>query len=306
MSDTTVANRQRPARSLWRLLACIRLDEVLVLQGTPWLGALLALEVLTLDGFLRGLVFVAGSLCLVAHVFVLNDWAGIEGDLRDPQRSARTFSAKGASRGGIGWLAIGLLVLSLLLLGALGPMPFLLALAILVLSALYSAPGVHMKGRPVLSSVLHLVGGTLHFLLGHAAFAPVTASSVGVACFFGLIFAAGHLVHETRGHEGDALNHIQTNAVAFGKARSFGAAGVLFSAAYALLAVLVLWGALPRVLLVALVFYPVRLHASWRAMRAGLSFYSLLRFQACYRRLYALIGVLMAGSAALRLLGAGP
>jgi 4-hydroxybenzoate polyprenyltransferase len=29
-------------------------------------------------------VFAVGSCCLVAHVYVLNDWAGIHGDLRDP------------------------------------------------------------------------------------------------------------------------------------------------------------------------------------------------------------------------------
>src|ERR1043166_4292391 len=74
---------------------------------------------------------------------------------------------------------------------------------------------------------------------------------------------------------------------------------VLFTAAYALLAALAAWGAVPRVLILAAVLYPVHLLASLRAMRAGLSFASLSRLQRCYRALYAVIGILMVVTAQL-------
>lgn len=297
MTDTATTNvRPQSVRQLLRLLSSIRIDEVLVLQGTPVIGAILALGALTVGDLARAVIFGAGSLCLVGHVFVINDWAGIEGDLKDPHRAARTFASKGVSRGAVGFLAAMLLGLTLLLFSLLGPVSLALAVVILGLSALYSAPSIHMKGHPVLSSALHLIGGTLHFLLGYATFSAVDVRSIVIGCFFGLIFAAGHLMHETRGYEGDRLNGIRTNAVVFGRARSFAAGMILFSAAYALLIALALFGLLPRLLVFTAVLYPVHLYASMQAVRAGLSFESLLTYQKCYRVLYALIGAMLVGS----------
>lgn len=297
MSNIPTTNlRFQSMQQLLRLLSAIRLDEVLVLQGTPLIGAILALDSLTFADCIRAVVFGLGSLCLVGHVFVINDWAGIDGDLRDPHRATRTFASQGVSRRAVGFLAVALLGMTLLLFALLGPVSFALALAILGLSALYSAPVIHMKGRAILGSGLHLVGGTLHFLLGYATFSAIDAGSIVIGCFFGLIFAAGHLMHETRGYEGDQLNGIRTNAVAFGRMRSFVAGMILFTVAYGLLIALALSGQLPRLLVSTVVLYPVHLYASWRTMRAGLSVESLLTYQKCYRVLYALIGAMLVGS----------
>lgn len=300
MSNGATTNlRFNSARQLLRLLSSIRFDEVLVLQGTPVIGAIMALAAVSLHDWIRAVIFGAGSLCLVAHVFVMNDWAGIDGDLRDPHRGTRTFASKGVSRGAVGFLAAVLLGVTLLLFSLLGPASLLLAIAILGLSTLYSAPSIHMKGRPVLGSGLHLVGGTLHFLLGYATFAAVDVRSTVIGCFFGLIFAAGHLMHETRGYEGDRLNGIRTNAVAFGRMRSFVAGMVLFTAAYGLLFALALFGQLPELLVFTAVLYPVHVYASLRAVRGNLSVESLLEYQRVYRLLYALIGTMLVGSVLL-------
>lgn len=297
MTDTARANlHPQSVRQLLRLLSSIRFDEVLVLQGTPVIGAILALGTLTFEDCIKAALFGAGSLCLVGHVFVMNDWAGIEGDLRDPHRATRTFASKGVSRASVGALAAVLLGMTLLLFALLGPVSLTLAMVILGLSTLYSAPSIHMKGHPVLSSGLHFVGGTLHFLLGYATFSAVDARSIVIGCFFGFIFAAGHLMHETRGYDGDRLNGIRTNAVAFGKRQSFGAGIVLFSAAYVLLIALALFGLLPRMLVFTAVLFAVHLYASARAVRAGLSFESLLEYQRYYRLLYGLIGTMLVGS----------
>jgi O-antigen ligase len=71
---------------------------------------------------------------------------------------------------------------------------------------------------------------------------------------------------------------------------------VLFTAAYALLIALALLGLLPRLLALTAVLLPVHIHASWRVVRAGLDFESLLQYQKCYRLLYALIGIMLVGS----------
>jgi len=285
-----------PARAHWppiRVLSCVRFGEVCVLQGAPLIGAMFSIGTLSLHGALVLLAVVAGSLSLVGHVFVLNDWAGIHGDLRDPARASRTFIAKGVSRTELGYLAIVLLGLALSLFWLVGVAPFVVAVLIAGTSALYSAPAFHMKGLPVLGSALHLAGGVLHFLLGYAAFSAIDERGIVIGCFFALVFTAGHLTHEARGHEGDCLNGIRTNAVVFGKTRSFVAGLVLFTAAYALLAILAFLGIVPHVLLLAAMLYPLHLWMSLRALDAGLTSESLHRLQRSYRLLYSVIGIAM-------------
>lgn len=300
MLDPDSRNRRSPPARLASLhLSSIRFDEVIVLQGAPLLGVCFTIGALTPHTLAEAAIFTVAGLCLVAHVFVFNDWSGIHGDLRDPNRAAWTFQSKGITRGEAGRAAAILLVLGLLLFALLGTRTFVLALAIAGLSALYSAPAIHGKGMPLFASLLHLAGGALHFLLGYSLFAVIDARGVAVACFFGLVFAAGHLMHEVRGFDGDRLNGIRTNAVAFGKARVFVAGVALFSTAYALLIALAALGIVPRVLLVAAALGPVHLWASLRGWRAGLDLRSLRGLQRCYRLIYAVIGiVMMAGTLA--------
>lgn len=293
MSETAIDRLAASARSFLRLVSSIRFDEVLVLQGTPILGALYAVSAFTTENAVKAAILVFGSVLLVAHVFCLNDWAGIHGDVKDPGRTEQTFIAKGVSRSAIGFLAVALLAASLLLFGFLGRVTFTVGLSIAFLGALYSGPVSHMKGRPVFGTMLHFAGAILHFILGYTAFAPIDMKCLALGSFFGLAFAAGHLSHETRGWEGDSLNGIRTNAVMFGQKRTFLASLALFTAAYALLTILAAYNVVPRVLLLAGVLYPIQLFASWRALREGLNAERLHQVQRAYRALYAVIGIMM-------------
>lgn len=289
------ARAGRPGTVRWvvRLLSCIRFDEVLVLQGSPLLGALFSIGRLTTEKAVALAVLAAGSFCLVAHILVLNDWSGTSADLRDPNRTTGVFLTKGMSRTEIGYLWMALLAMSLLLLSPLGLRTLVIALAIAGLSALYSAPAFHMKGVPLLSSALHLSGGILHFLLGYSLFRAVDGRGLEIGCFFALVFVAGHLTHEARDSESDLLNGIRTNAVTFGKARGFAAGLTLFTIADVLLVVLAVQGAVPRALVLVAALYPLHLYWSVRALRAGLTFESIRRLQVRYRALYAIIGLMM-------------
>jgi 4-hydroxybenzoate polyprenyltransferase len=193
----------------------------------------------------------------------------------------------------VGYLATALLLLALLLFWLLGVATFVVAVVIACASALYSAPVFHMKGRPILGSALHFVSGLLHFVLGYAAFSAIDGRALVIGCFFALVFTAGHSTHEARGYEGDSLNKIRTNAVAFGQRRAFIAGLILFTAAYAWLATLAAFGIVPRVLLLAAMLYPIHLWMSLRTLRAGLTAESLSRLQQCYRLLYAGVGLAM-------------
>jgi 4-hydroxybenzoate polyprenyltransferase len=291
--EATMTGRPGTARLFPRLLSCIRLDEVVVLQGAPLLGAVFSIGRLTIEGVVTLLVFAAGSCFLVAHVFVLNDWSGMSSDLRDPNRATDVFMTRGIGRAEIGYLSVALLAVSLLLLSQFGSLTLAIASMTAGLSALYSAPGFQLKGVPLLNSALHLVGGMLHFLLGYSVFRIVDARSLEIGCFFALAFSGGHLTHEVRDFDGDRRNGITTNAVTFGKAQSFAAGLALFTAADLLLVVLAARGTVPRELILVAALYPLHLYWSRRALHAGLTFESVRRLQVRYRALYAIIGLMM-------------
>ena len=238
-------------------------------------------------------ILAVANVCLVAHIFMLNDWSGLTTDLTDPNKAAGVFTARGVGRREIGGLAALLLVLSLFLFSRLGPTTFCLAMAIATLSALYSLPRLNWKGRPLLSTAAHLAGGVLHFLLGYSLGNVLDLRGLATATFVALIFAAGHLTQEIRDHQGDALNAIRTNAVIFGQRRTFAASLALFTLAHALLLLLALQGTLPRPLAALVALYPVQLHWSLNTLAEGFTYASIRRLQTRYRALYAIIGLVI-------------
>lgn len=289
-----MTDEPKGARRVWRLLSCIRFDEVLVLQGAPLLGAVFAMSHFTHQGGALMLLLVAGNAFLVAHVFMLNDWSGVHQDLRDPTRSAGVFLNRGIRRNEIGALLLILLLLSLMAFSQLGPATLVIGLMIAIASALYSVPHVYMKGIPLANSVLHVVSGLLHFLLGYSVFKNPDVNGLQIGLFFATIFSAGHLTQEVRDCDADFRNGIQTNAVKFGKKQSFIASFVLFTVADALLAVLAMRGTVPQLLaLFVVAIYPVHVVWTLQTLREGLTFEAVRQLQARYRVLYAIMGVAM-------------
>jgi 4-hydroxybenzoate polyprenyltransferase len=290
---TAMGRRPEGIGLLLRMLSCIRFDEVLLLQGSPLFGAMFSMGPMAIAKWSRVLVFAAASSCLVAHVFVLNDWCGMSTDLRDPYRAHWVFTAKGLGRREIGYLAALLLAFSLLLLVPFGSQALLIAVAISILSALYSGPVLPLKGVPLLSSALHFIGGLLHFLLGYALFSALDPRGIAIGCFFALTFVAGHLTHEARDHESDLRNGIMTNAVKFGRARIFAAGFIGFTVADILLVMLSVNGVVPRAVLSVALLYPLHLWWTLQILRTGLTFENIRRLQGRYRSLYAIVGLIM-------------
>ena len=268
------------------LLRHIRFDEVFVLQGTPLMGALFSIGALTTANFETLVVFLIGSILLVAHVFTLNDWAEIAHGLKAPDplvSSLRLF-----------WFSILLLIASLLVFSLIDLRVVALGALVAILGFLYSHPKLNFKGTPIASSIPHLVGGIFHFLLGYAVFAPIDQRGVFIALFFALTFAAGHLNHEVRDFELDQKNNERTNAVAFGKRATFIAGLVVFSCAYLCLFLLSWYWLVPRPLMfVTVLCYPLHLFWSLRVLRSQFRPDTVERFQTLYRSLYAVIGVSM-------------
>jgi 4-hydroxybenzoate polyprenyltransferase len=285
--------------SALRYFSCLRPQDILVLQGSPLLGAVFAIHYAGAHDLTPLVTLIAANVLLVTHIFMLNDWSGLTIDLADPNKAARVFTARGVGRIEMVSLTAALLVLSLILFWRLGPVTLALALAIAILSALYSLPHFNWKGKPLLNSIAHLAGGTLHFLLGYSLGHVIDRRGLAIATFFALIFAAGHLTQEVRDHQGDAANGVRTNAVLFGPRRTFAASVILFTLAQTILLLLALEGILPSPLAMLAALYPIQLFWSIETLRAGLTFASVSRLQARYRVLYAVIGVAMV--AALRI-----
>jgi 4-hydroxybenzoate polyprenyltransferase len=235
------------------LLRHIRFDEVLVLQGTPLMGALFSVGAITAANLETLAIFLIGSILLVAHVFTLNDWADIAHGLKAPDplvSSLRLF-----------WFSIFLLIASLLVFTLISPRVAILGAIVAALGFFYSHPKLNFKGTPIASSIPHLVGGVFHFLLGYAVFAPIDQRGVFIALFFALTFAAGHLNHEVRDFELDQKNNARTNAVAFGKRKTFVAGLIVFTSAYLCLFLLGWFRFVPRPLsFIAVAFYSLHLY----------------------------------------------
>lgn len=276
-----------------RHFATTRALEVLALQASPLLGIVLGGYRIERDGVVAPALLALGSCALTAHIFVFNDWAGHESDLRDPQRAPEVFSRRGISRHEVAAVAILLLVLAVLAFAAVGAAALLFGAAIAALGFLYSGSPVLGKSTPVAASLNHLLGGTLHFLLGYTLFHAPDATGVAIGLFFGLVFAAGHLNQEVRDYDGDCANGIRTNAVVFGRRRAFVASLITFTAAYAMLVGLAASGVLPRLLLWSPTAWLLHLAWSLRALRRGLGFDTAVWMQRRYRWLFALIGLVM-------------
>lgn len=287
--DSVPASRTSPLR----YLSCLRPQDILVLQGSPLLGALFALRHPSVRDIVPLATLMIANVFLVTHIFMLNDWAGLTADLADPNKAGGVFTARGVARQEIGILTTGSLIVSLLLFSRLGPITFDIALAIAILSALYSLPLFDWKGTPLLNSLAHLSGGLLHFLIGYSLRNAIDGHGIAIGLFFALVFTAGHLTQETRDHEGDSLNVIGTNAVTFGPRRTFAASLALFTLAHVVVLLLALRGILPRALAAIAVFYPIQLYWSLTTLCEGLTYSNVSRLQARYRALYAIIGLVM-------------
>ncbi|HEY1791513.1 MAG TPA: UbiA family prenyltransferase [Opitutaceae bacterium] len=281
----------RPPAPLAAVVSCLRFREILVMQAPPLMGLALAAGAGTPRPYPTMALFAAGSLLLVAFVWSLNDWADMRADRSNPNRPASLLAAGQVSGRSLLGLSLGMLAASLAVFAVLPGRTLLIAAAIAALGAAYSLSSIFVKGQPLVSSLLHFVGGILHFLLGYSVLSPLRADALALAPFFALVFMAGHATQEIQDWSADRANGIRTNAVAFGPVPVFACSCAAFAAAYAYFALLAVHGLVPRILL-----WPVSIAGvlqaicSAAALGSGLSFQSMHELRRQYRYLFAAIG----------------
>src|SRR5476649_2511483 len=91
-----------------RYFSCLRPQDILVLQGSPLLGAAFAIRHPGVKDLAPLATLIVGNVLLVTHIFMLNDWSGLTTDLADPNKAAGVFTARGVGRREIGSLTAGL------------------------------------------------------------------------------------------------------------------------------------------------------------------------------------------------------
>jgi 4-hydroxybenzoate polyprenyltransferase len=270
-----------------------RLVEVVVLQGSPALGMALAMDRLMPERLWQTASLLVGSTLLVAHVFSFNDWSDATLDAEAPRKAPGSFLLGGITRRQmLGFSAL----LGVAALAVLAPLPLpvpLLGGAVLGAGLLYSAPRFGLKRVPVLSSLIHVAGQGLHFLMGYALVAALDGRALRLALFFALVFTAGHLNQEVRDHDGDRRSGIRTNAVVFGKRPAFLASGALFALAFACLGWLAWRGDLPAPAAWLAGLFAVYAVAFGRTLAAGIAYEDVTRLQLIYRGVFGVIGVVL-------------
>ncbi|MEP7014120.1 MAG: UbiA family prenyltransferase [Verrucomicrobiota bacterium] len=276
------------------VVASIRIGEVLVLQGAPLIGIVFSIGTITAPKLLASLIFAAASFLLVAHIFTLNDWADFSRGLNHSNSAMSRLENKKVPPRLLFFFSLLLLMASLSLFLSLSVRCSLLAAGIATLGILYSHPLLNFKSIPIVSSLVHFVGGLLHFLLGYALFSAIDEHGLLIGSFFAVTFTAGHLNQELRDFDLDQQTGARTNAVVFGKRIVFMTGLILFTISYIYLFFLAWTGVTPRsVAILPVLLCPVHIVASLHALKAKLTSKSIRRFQALYRVNYALIGLTM-------------
>jgi 4-hydroxybenzoate polyprenyltransferase len=267
--------------------------EVAVLQGSPALGMVLAMGWLGPSLLPQIVLLLVGSTLLVAHVFAFNDWSDADLDAEAPRKAESSFLRLGTTRRQMLAFSVVLGAAALAVLAVL-PIPVpLFGGAVLGAGLLYSAPGFGLKRVPVLSSLIHVAGQGLHFLMGYALVVPLDGRGLRLALFFALVFTAGHLNQEVRDHDGDRKSGIRTNAVVFGRRFALFASGALFTLAFACLGWLAWRGDLPAPAVWLTGLFAVYAVALWRAVTTGITFEAVTYLQKIYRGVFYVIGIVL-------------
>ncbi|MBU1853383.1 MAG: UbiA family prenyltransferase [Candidatus Omnitrophica bacterium] len=234
-----------------------------------------------------GVIFIGG------HVWILNDLYGRSADVHNPAKNSPLLSAE-VSPKGLFVLSFILLFLGLCTCFLFTLRTFIIALLIGLILDLYSCEPFFLKGKPILSSLVHLVGGTLFFLSGYSIFRRIDMGSVLIGFYFGIVFTAGHLNHEVKDYEGDLVAGIMTNAVRFGKKKMFFLSFFLFSLSSIYFYFLGFYGIVYQYLSVMLLaIYPFYIYFFCDTLRKGLSCTNMYGFRKRYRTLYGIMGCFM-------------
>jgi 4-hydroxybenzoate polyprenyltransferase len=196
----------------------VRYFDIIILMAYPTMGAVFAIGELDLSTVVRLLVFTVFNFLFVTHVYIFNDWSDARLNPEEPKRRTRhALKHPALTMRQVFTLSMVLGVIALVGFAFLSWRLLAVAVFIELVTASYSHPRVNLKGRPVISTVIHFIGASLYFMGGWAVFMPFSIKEACLGSFFGLVLAAGHFSNEIEDFELDMAAGIRTNAIAFGQ-----------------------------------------------------------------------------------------
>jgi 4-hydroxybenzoate polyprenyltransferase len=272
-----------------RSLNTLRFSETALLQGTPFFGLALGCAHWTRTGSSVALLLL-GSFLLTNGVFVLNDIADLDHDSDVLEKQPRVARLQRLGMGRLGGIAALGGIGGVVLIAQLDARAALYAVGVLLAGILYSVRPFRFKGRPVLSTLIHLFGGVLHFMVGYSLGVGPFQRGIMIGAFFAGVFVAGSLVQESRDYEGDIRTGVTTNASRFGRRPTLLAGLGLFVLMPLYAALLAYLGIAPPAFTAAVPSIAVVLLASRGLWSGSLDTATIVRFQAAYRVVYAALG----------------
>jgi len=267
----------------------LRLGESALLQGTPFFGIVFGLDN-WLHHYELVLMTLAGSFLITNGIFILNDITDLKHDTlsTDKAQRFRYLTNIGVRK-----------LIAIVSFNCAGGMLLIIianyvsawyAGGILLAGLTYSLGPFRSKEIPIASSLTHLIGGVLHFLVGFSLGDSPAVNGILIGIFFGGIFMAGHFIQEIRDFDLDMKSGVRTNAVYFGRQKTFFISLILFLFFPIYSALLVYIGIPPASLNMALITIPIVLLSARFPLRDDLSRSSILGFQKAYRITFAALG----------------
>lgn len=186
------------------------------------LGALLAARPQNSLLDWRLIVVTLANILAVAYAFMINDIEDAPDDARDPARAARNPISTGEIGVRIGYAACRVVAAITLILYALGgPWAFVIGVATLLLSHLYSWRPVRLKAWPVTDILSHsLMLSGLLLLAGYFTYHTEPGLVWFVAAGVTLVSVYGQLYNQLRDFEMDKAAGLFNTAIVLGEPRT--------------------------------------------------------------------------------------
>ncbi|MBN2406699.1 MAG: UbiA prenyltransferase family protein [Elusimicrobia bacterium] len=281
-------------KKLFPYLKSMRAGEIAYLSGIALMGLVFSRQA---DYARISAVFrvLAAVYLLYGHIAVFNELCGLDHDRIDENKKNMPLVSGRLSVKGLRLFSLSLLAVSGCMFLSVSRGHFFLFLIYVLISFLYSHPKVHLKGRPVIPTVLHFLAGTAGFMFGYMKpGGDKGPAGLLVGMFFGLLLASGHLNHETADYEYDRMNGLNTSAAYYGKKAASLAGFMLLSAASTYFVLLAVLGMVPWYLgPVIIPVYIVCALAYGKAYRGGLEPAGINAYRNTCRIAFLAAGVLM-------------
>lgn len=185
-----------------------------------------------------------GLWLVLCYVMAINDCFDVEDDKLKSKITGKKLvvSVEISFRDALA-LSLAMLIVGLLVSWFISYSFFLIILAIVILSSLYSVPPVRYKRIFPFSTIGESIGAFLPFLSGYAILGSLDVKAIVVSVVFGLVTIHWRFFHESRFYEVDQKTGKSTFAVAYGPKTTLlvGRACLIFSLIESLLLFIFAW-----------------------------------------------------------------